>query len=106
MFSKAARRVTSFFTPGRINYDAELLQGQGIDPLFEQLGRGNSMYHNNGEGEWSKVSEVGQAMHATEFGGWGWGAQFADFNNDGFLDLYGPAGYYTAPEDQKRNVDL
>jgi len=106
MFSKAARRVTSFFTPGRINYDGDLLQGQGIDPLFEQLGRGNSMYHNNGEGEWSKVSEVGQSMHATEFGGWGWGAQFADFNNDGFLDLYGPAGYYTAPEDQKRNVDL
>ncbi|MBT4466153.1 MAG: VCBS repeat-containing protein [Planctomycetes bacterium] len=106
MFSKAARRVTSFFTPGRANYDAELLKGEGIDPMFEQLGRGNSMFRNNGDGEWLKVSEDGQPMHATEFGGWGWGAQFADFNNDGFLDLYGPAGYYTAPKDQKRNVDL
>ncbi|MBC8370072.1 MAG: VCBS repeat-containing protein [Planctomycetes bacterium] len=106
MFSKAARRVTSFFTPGRINYDADLLKGEGIDPLFEQLGRGNSMFHNLGGGEWDKVSEDGKAMHSTEFGGWGWGAQFADFNNDGFLDLYGPAGYYTAPKDQKRNVDL
>ncbi|MDP6963008.1 MAG: VCBS repeat-containing protein [Planctomycetota bacterium] len=106
MFSKAARRVTSFFTPGRVNYDAELLQGEGIDPLFEQLGRGNSMFHNDGSGKWAKVSEKGQALHSTEFGGWGWGAQFADFNNDGFLDLYGPAGYYTAPKDQKRNVDL
>lgn len=106
MFSKAARRVTSFFTPGRVNYDEELLQGQGIDPLFEQLGRGNSMYRNVANGEWEKVSEVGMPLHEVEFGGWGWGAQFADFNNDGFLDLYGPAGYYTAPKEQSRDVDL
>ena len=29
--------------------------------------------------------------------GWGWGAQFIDFDNDTYLDIYAPAGYYTAP---------
>lgn len=107
MFSKAARRVTSFFTVGRVNYDDELLQGQGIDPVIEMLGRGNSLFHNDGTGNyWEKVSDVGKPLHSVETAGWSWGPQFADFNNDGWLDIYAPAGYYTAPQDKKRNVDL
>ncbi|MGB0951816.1 MAG: FG-GAP repeat domain-containing protein [Planctomycetota bacterium] len=107
MFSKAARRVTSFFTVGRANYDAALLQGEGVDPLIEQLGRGNSLFRNEGPGyAWEKVSEVGSPMHVVEKAGWCWGAQFADFNNDGWLDIYAPAGYYTAPQEEKRDVDL
>ena len=107
MFSKAARRVTSFFTVGRVNYDDELLQGQGIDPVIEQLGRGNSLFHNDGPGvPWEKVSDTGKPLHSVESAGWCWGSQFADFNNDGWLDIYAPAGYYTAPKDKKLDVDL
>jgi len=107
MFSKAARRVTSFFTVGRVNYDAELLQGAGIDPVIEQLGRGNSLFHNDGPGvPWEKVSDTGKPLHSVETAGWCWGTQFADFNNDGWLDIYAPAGYYSAPKDKKRDVDL
>ena len=107
MFSKAARRVTSFFTEGRANFDEALLgESGGIDPVFEQLGRGNSLFHNNGNNEWTKVSGMEKPSLLVEQGGWAWGAQFADFNNDGWLDIYNPSGYYTAPKDKRRDVDL
>jgi len=108
MFSKAARRVTSFFTKGRANFDEKLLgESGGIDPVFEQLGRGNSLFHNNGANKsWDKVSGMAKPDLLVEKGGWAWGAQFADFNNDGWLDIYNPSGYYTAPKDKRRDVDL
>ncbi len=108
MFSKAARRVTSFFTAGRANFDEELLgKTGGIDPVFEQLGRGNSLFNNKGMNQpWDKVSGMEKPKLLVEQGGWAWGAQFADFNNDGWLDIYNPSGYYTAPKDKKRDVDL
>ena len=108
MFSKAARRVTSFFTAGRANFDEELLGTTGgIDPVYEQLGRGNSLFNNKGMNQpWDKVSGMEKPKLLVEQGGWAWGAQFADFNNDGWLDIYNPSGYYTAPKDKKRDVDL
>lgn len=33
-------------------------------------------------------------------GGWGWGAKFADFNNDGLLDLYAANGFVTGDLNQ------
>ncbi len=106
MFSKASRRVTSFFTKGRVNYDAELMKGEGIDPVVELLGRGNSLFHNDGNRPWEKVSDIGKPLHTVESAGWCWGSEFADFNNDGWLDIYAPSGYYSAPKDKKRDVDL
>ena len=41
-----------------------------------------------------------------EEGGWAWGVQFCDFDNDSYLDLYGLSGYYTAPKKVKLKVDL
>jgi enediyne biosynthesis protein E4 len=34
-------------------------------------------------------------------GGWSWGSQFGDFNNDGRLDLYVVNGYISADQNQK-----
>src|SRR5262249_40111865 len=36
-----------------------------------------------------------------ELGGWSWGAQFGDLNNDGLLDLYLTNGYISADSDRK-----
>jgi len=33
-------------------------------------------------------------------GGWGWGCKFADFNNDGFLDLFALNGFVTGEPDR------
>ena len=38
--------------------------------------------------------------------GWSWGGQFADFDNDGFLDIYALSGYFTAPKKFATDIDL
>jgi hypothetical protein len=35
---------------------------------------------------------------AEGFAGWAWGAKFADFNNDGWEDLYVANGYVSQPD--------
>ena len=40
---------------------------------------------------------VGKAT-GTHDGGWGWGAKFADFNNDGLLDILEANGFVTGPD--------
>jgi enediyne biosynthesis protein E4 len=37
---------------------------------------------------------------AVELGGWSWGSQFADLNNDGFLDIFLTNGYVSAERGQ------
>ncbi len=50
---------------------------------------GNRLYRNDGHGVFVDVSESAGVRN----GDWGWGACFADFNNDGFLDIYHVNGY-------------
>jgi hypothetical protein len=38
--------------------------------------------------------------------GWSWGGKFADFDNDGWLDLYVLSGYFTAPPGLTSELDL
>ncbi|MCY3820182.1 MAG: CRTAC1 family protein [Gammaproteobacteria bacterium] len=56
------------------------------DQLFEL---GNRLYQNTG-GEFSDVTELA----GVEDGGWGWAACFADFDNDGDLDIYHTNGWW------------
>lgn len=108
MFSKAARRVVSFFIEGGANFDASLIApGEGMNPVYRRLGEGNSLFRNEGGAQpWSKISGLEAPDMTVENGGWGWGAQLADFDNDGWLDLYAPNGFYTAPEEAALDVDV
>ncbi|MFN0125944.1 MAG: FG-GAP repeat domain-containing protein [Verrucomicrobiales bacterium] len=84
MFSAAGNRITyqRQFRPGG---DDETLSG------LRRHARGNSLFQNNGDGTFADVSvEAGVTM-----GRWAWGSQFADFNNDGWPDLYVVNGYIT-----------
>ena len=80
MFSRAGRRITARVETER----------------FAAMTRGNSLLRNLGNG-FARVSGLEPPALPVERGGWGWGGQFADLDNDGFLDIYSLSGFYTAP---------
>jgi len=57
---------------------------------------GNRLYRNIGNGKFEDVTEEAGVRQ----GYWGWGSCFADFNNDGHLDIYHENGipFSSAPE--------
>jgi hypothetical protein len=84
MFSAAGNRVTTQpnFMPGL----ADETKG-----LYQQLARGNTLLHNQGDGTFRDVSiQAGVTM-----GRWAWASLFTDVNNDGWDDLLVTNGYLT-----------
>ncbi len=64
------------------------------DPDQDAMGNnwfvsGNRLYRGHGDGTFSDVTDVAGVRE----GYWGWGATFADFDNDGDLDLYHTNGW-------------
>ena len=88
MYSKAGNRIID-------------LVGE-VDPRIRVSARGNFLYQNDG-GSFRQVAAPDADETRT---GWSFGGQFADFNNDGHLDLYVPCGYYSAPKSVATEVDL
>jgi hypothetical protein len=62
-----------------------------------QLIQGNNLWVHNGgrDGDVLKYENMGQAM-GVDLGGWSFGAQFGDLNNDGNQDIYLVNGYVSA----------
>jgi hypothetical protein len=50
---------------------------------------GNRLYRNRGDGSFDDMTD----HCGVRQGGWGWGASFADFDNDGWLDLFQVNGW-------------
>lgn len=88
MYSKAGNRIIGHM--------------DSVDPRIKVAARGNFLYRNDG----GKFKQVAQPDADETRTGWSFGGQFADFNNDGLLDLYVPSGYYTAPKKVATEVDL
>jgi len=91
MYSKAGKRVTSWF--------------DRVDPRFEKMARGNSLFR-NGDARFEKVSGEAPPALAVEIAGWSWGGQWGDVSNDGLLDLFVLSGYYSAPAFVQSDVDI
>ncbi|MGI8602320.1 MAG: FG-GAP repeat domain-containing protein [Verrucomicrobiales bacterium] len=91
MFSKAGSRITEMF-PG---LEKRLYEGVG----------GNKLLRNRGD-RFDLVSGHEPSALQVAKTGWSWGGQFADFDNDTFLDLFVSNGYYTPPDDGATEVDL
>jgi ASPIC/UnbV protein/VCBS repeat protein len=78
----------------------------------EYMREGNFLWKNNGDLTFTDVSRETNTYNT----GWGWGAKFFDYDNDGWLDLYVTNGWVSAgPENYvpdifalivKPNVDL
>lgn len=92
MFSKAGQRVT-----GKL--------GNMLDPRFAKMAAGNTLFRNQGS-DFKRVSGMEPPAMLVELGGWSWGGQFFDADNDGYLDIFVASGYYSAPEDIALTVDL
>ena len=84
MFSSAGNQIVP-----QANFDPTLTEE--IRKKYLKMVRGNSLLRNSGSGSFSDVT----APMNEGFGGWAWGSQFADLNNDGWEDLYVANGYIT-----------
>ncbi|WP_298303553.1 CRTAC1 family protein [uncultured Erythrobacter sp.] len=59
---------------------------------------GNRLFENLGSGDFQRNSASG-----VEPGGWGWGSCFADFNADGWLDIYQTNGWEAGKDPSASN---
>ncbi len=91
MYSKAGRRITRNMPQ--------------IDSRLPVMSHGNSLFHNTGK-SFEKRSGTTPETLQVEKAGWSWGGQFADFDNDGFLDIFALSGFFTAPQPFELPVDL
>ena len=91
MYSKAGKRI--------------LKQFAAADQRSRQSAQGNVLFRNDGDRFRQVAGSKASNIHVAKVG-WSFGGQFADFDNDGWLDLYVPSGYYTAPKEVRGDQDL
>ena len=92
MYSKAGRRITASI--------------EDLDPDYAESAGGNYLYRQSGAGRFDRVSGHEPPALTVAKAGWSWGGQFADFDNDTYVDLYVLSGYFTAPKSVASNLDL
>ena len=91
MYSKAGKRIVK--------------QAGKVDARTKVATQGNFLYQRNGD-KFDQIAGLGESeIHVSKVG-WSFGGQFADFDNDGLLDLYVPSGFFSAPESIRAEVDL
>ena len=91
MYSKAGNRIVD--------------QVKGADPRLKVAAHGNFLFENVG-GTFKQIAGDGADQQHVARVGWSYGGQFADFDNDGQLDIYVPSGCYSAPPEVKTKIDL
>ena len=63
--------------------------GFGFVGVFKQMASGNTLLRNRGDGTFEDTTVAASANPI----GWFWGSSFADFDNDGWLDIYSTDGW-------------
>ncbi len=65
----------------------------------EYLQEGNMLWYNQGLGDDGELKMIDIALESGTYdGGWGWGAKFFDYDNDGDLDIVSANGFISAGE--------
>lgn len=91
MFSKAGRRIVKKL--------------DSVDPRIQVAAAGCFLFVNSDGKFEQRAGSADDQFHVNQVG-WSYGGQWADFDNDGRLDLYVPTGFYTAPPEIDTEVDL
>jgi hypothetical protein len=76
--------------------------GMGFVGVFQQMASGNTLLRNKGDGTFEDVTLKANANPP----GWFWGAVFADFDNDGWQDLYAANGWVYNNRDTEIELDF
>ena len=76
--------------------------GTNLVHVFQECSSGNTLLRNNGDGTFEDTTE---AAHANP-PGWFWGASFADFDNDGWQDLYAANGWVYNDKDTDLELEF
>ena len=79
--------VGDYDRDGVLDWFVTSIRAQGSESL------GNRLYRGVGNGEFVDVTDTA----GVSVGFWGWGACFADFNNDGWLDIFHTNGFRHDP---------
>ena len=64
-----------------------------VDIIVDELTRGSTLLRNNGDGTFTDISDGAGVRD----GQWGWGAEFVDYDNDGWQDIFASNGFITGP---------
>ena len=82
----------------------QIFQQSGFNfiQVFQAMADGNNLFHNNGDGTFTDVTEK---AHANPIG-WFWGASFADFDNDGWQDIFAADGWVYNDKDTEIELDF
>jgi len=97
-FEDATEKAIGLDTKKGMNVEWADFDGDGLLDIYvtnitdDYMREGNFLWKNNGTFSFTDVSrETG-----TYDTGWGWGAKFFDYDNDGWLDLYVTNGWVSA----------
>ena len=100
-FEDITEKAVGIDTKKGMNVDWGDYDNDGLLDIFvtnitdDYMREGNFLWHNNGNLTFSDVArETG-----TYDTGWGWGAKWLDYDNDGWLDLYVVNGWVSAGKD-------
>ena len=76
--------VADYDRDGDLDWFVSSIFFSGRDNDYQGGVTGNRLYQNNGSGVFTDVTDAAEVRD----GAWGWGSCFADFNNDGDVDIF------------------
>jgi hypothetical protein len=87
MFNSVRQNV--WLTDMPLYFEMFRQSGFGFVGVFQQMAKGNTIFQNRGDGTFDDVTWKAGGNPL----GWFWGSSFADFDNDGLLDIYSANGW-------------
>jgi hypothetical protein len=76
--------------------------GTNFVKVFQDMATGNNLLHNKGDGTFEDLTAKANANPV----GWFWGASFADFDNDGWQDIFAADGWVYNDKDTEIELDF